>query len=80
MLMAASAALAEASPVVRGSGDELLPPLTNLAAISREIGFAVAKCAQQEGLAPVIEDNELRRRVEANFWQPEYREYRRVSV
>ena len=80
MLMAASAALADACPVVRGSGEALLPPLTDLAALSREIGFAVAKCAQQDQLAPVIDDEVLRARIEANFWQPEYREYRRVSV
>ena len=80
MLMAASAALAEASPVVRGTGEALLPPLTDLAALSREIGFAVAKCAQEEGLAPVIDDDSLQNRIDANFWQPEYREYRRVSA
>lgn len=80
MLMAASAALAEASPVVSGTGDALLPPITDLAALSRAIGFAVAKCAQEERLAPIIDDATLRERIEANFWQPEYREYRRVSV
>ena len=77
--MAASAALAESSPVVLGTGQALLPPLTNLAALSRDIGFAVAKCAQEEQLAPVIDDDDLRQRIEANFWLPEYREYRRVS-
>ena len=80
MLMAASAALARSSPVVRGNGEALLPPLTDLAALSREIGFAIAKCAQEEQLAPVIDDETLLARIEANFWQPEYREYRRVSV
>ena len=79
MLMAASAALAEASPVVRGDGTALLPSLNDLPALSREIGFAVAKCAQAEGLAPAIDDARLRDRIERNFWQPAYREYRRIS-
>jgi malate dehydrogenase (oxaloacetate-decarboxylating) len=80
MMMAASAALAEASPAVRGTGKALLPPLTELPALSREIAFAVAKAAQARGLATRIPDERLRKRIEDNFWQPQYREYRRVSV
>jgi malate dehydrogenase (oxaloacetate-decarboxylating) len=67
-------------PAVRGSGRALLPPLTELASLSREIAFAVGKAAQAGGHAAEIPDEQLRERIEANFWQPRYREYRRVSV
>ena len=80
MMMAASAALAEASPVLRGSGKALLPPLRDLAELSRDIAFAVAREAQKQGLAPEMSEARLRRRIEENFWQPQYREYRRVSA
>jgi len=80
MMMAASAALAEASPVLRGTGAALLPPLTELASLSREIAFAVGKAAQAQGVAAKISDERLRRRIDKNFWRSEYREYRRVSV
>lgn len=80
MMMAASAALAEASPAVQGTGKALLPPLTELPELSRRIAFAVGKEAQARGLAAKISDARLRARIESNFWQPEYREYRRVSV
>jgi malate dehydrogenase (oxaloacetate-decarboxylating) len=80
MMTAAATALAHASPAVRGSGRALLPPLTELANLSREIAFAVGKAAQAGGHAAEIPDEQLRERIEANFWQPRYREYRRVSV
>ena len=80
MMMAASAALAESSPVVRGTGRALLPPLAELPTLSREIAFAVGKAAQEHGVAQRISDERLRKRIDRNFWKPEYRAYRRVSV
>ncbi|MBR9907203.1 MAG: NAD-dependent malic enzyme [Gammaproteobacteria bacterium] len=80
MLMAASNTLADASPRVLGTSKSLLPAITNIAELSKQIAFNVAKVAQQQGLALEVSDETLRTRIEANFWQPEYRRYKRVSI
>jgi malate dehydrogenase (oxaloacetate-decarboxylating) len=80
MLMAASAALANASPLANGSGSALLPPLRGIAQLSKKIAFDVGKIAQQQGLALEVSDEVLQERIDANFWKPEYRPYKRVSI
>lgn len=80
MLMAASNTLADESPRVRGEGDSLLPGITHIAELSKKIAFNVGKVAQQQGLALEVSDETLRERIEANFWRPEYRRYKRVSI
>ncbi len=80
MLIAASTALAEASPRVTGESRHLLPPITEIAKLSKNIAFAVAKIAQQQGLALEISDETLLARIDKNFWDPEYRRYKRVSI
>jgi malate dehydrogenase (oxaloacetate-decarboxylating) len=80
MLMATSAALANASPLASGTGYELLPPLTGIAQLSKKIAFDVGKVAQKQGLALEVSDEILTERIEGNFWQAEYRPYKRVSI
>jgi malate dehydrogenase (oxaloacetate-decarboxylating) len=80
MLMATSAALANASPLANGTGQELLPPLTGIAQLSKKIAFDVGKVAQKQGLALDVSDEILSERIEGNFWQAEYRPYKRVSI
>jgi malate dehydrogenase (oxaloacetate-decarboxylating) len=80
MLMVASTTLAELAPVSDSATDGILPPLTDLASLSRTIAFAVAKVAMSEGHARQISDEELSAAIEHNFWTPEYREYRRIAT
>lgn len=80
MLMATSAALANASPLASGTGHELLPTLTGIAQLSKKIAFDVGKVAQKQGLALEVSDEILTERIEGNFWQAEYRPYKRVSI
>jgi malate dehydrogenase (oxaloacetate-decarboxylating) len=80
MLMAASNALAECAPVVTGEGDAMLPPLKDIQAVSRKIAFAVARQAQQDGVALENTDEQLHQAIEANFWFPRYRMYRRRAM
>jgi len=80
MLMAASRCLAESASAYHTKPNVLLPPLTSLARLSREIAFAVAKVAQAEGLAVERSDEELYDAIERNFLLPEYREYRRIAA
>lgn len=79
MLRVASETLAEASPLANTGSGGLLPPLTQLAQLSRKIAFAVAKMAMQQGVAAELDDESLLRKIEANFWKPQYRQYKRVS-
>ncbi|PTB90405.1 NAD-dependent malic enzyme [Pseudidiomarina aestuarii] len=80
MLIAASSTLAEASPKVTGESEHLLPAITSIAELSKQIAFAVAKVAQKQDLALEISDDTLRQRIDSQFWQPAYRNYKRVSI
>jgi malate dehydrogenase (oxaloacetate-decarboxylating) len=80
MLMAASNALADASPLARGDSADLLPPLTQIRQLSKDIAFAVAKVAMEQNLALTLSDEVLRNKIESNFWKAEYRAFKRVSL
>jgi malate dehydrogenase (oxaloacetate-decarboxylating) len=79
MLRIASETLAAASPLANTGEGGLLPPLTQLAELSKKIAFEVAKVAMQQGHALELDDESLQKKIDANFWKPEYRQYKRVS-
>ncbi|WP_413578170.1 NAD-dependent malic enzyme [Bdellovibrio sp. HCB290] len=76
MLMAASEALAECSPMATKGDGVLLPELKDISNVSRKIAFEVGKAAQSDGVAITISDEELLAAIDKNFWKPEYRVYR----
>lgn len=80
MLMAASNALANASPQATNKDAALLPPMTEISELSCDIAFAVAKVAMEQKLALMLPDKIIRERINSNFWKAEYRAYKRVSV
>jgi len=80
MLQVASETLAAASPLANKESDELLPPLTSIAQLSKDIAFAIAQVAFRQNLALPMSDDELLAKIERNFWKPVYRQYRRTSV
>lgn len=80
MLRAASKTLADASPLANSGSGGLLPAFTELAALSKQIAFNVAKVAMQQGLALALDDELLQQKIEQNFWTPQYRQYKRVSA
>lgn len=80
MMMAASEALASHSPLVNTGSGLVLPPLTDIQAVSKDIAFAVGKMAQQQGVAVKTSAEALLQAIEDNFWLPEYRSYRRTSI
>jgi len=73
MFMAASEALAACSPAIKDSADPLLAPLSAICDVSKEIAFSVARQAQKEELAEQTSAEELRARIDAEFWMPTYR-------
>jgi len=80
MLMVASETLAAASPLANTGEGDLLPPITEVANISKEIAFAIGKLAQQQNLALEISDEQLHANIERNFWKPHYRTYKRSTI
>lgn len=78
MLMYASEVLAKNSPLANTGEGNLLPPITEIAVLSKRIAFGISKIAQAQGLALHVSDEVLERKIEKNFWQPVYREYKRV--
>ncbi|GKX54380.1 NAD-dependent malic enzyme [Leminorella grimontii] len=79
MLMAASRALADCSPLAKHGEGALLPEVDDIQEVSRYIALKVAKMAQLEGVAVVTSDEALQKEIDSNFWTPEYRRYRRTS-
>ncbi|UCQ42263.1 NAD-dependent malic enzyme [Edwardsiella piscicida] len=79
MLMAASRALADSSPLARDGHGPLLPDLKDIQQVSRDIAFQVAKAAQRQGVAVLTSDEALLQAIDHNFWLPIYRSYKRTS-
>lgn len=76
MLLVAGEMLADSSPIVKTGMGGLLPKLTEIGELSKKIAFAVAKRAQQQGLADEMDDEALLAAIEDNFWRPQYRTYK----
>ncbi|MHB0775978.1 NAD-dependent malic enzyme [Halomonas sp. WWR20] len=79
MLMDAARALADCSPLALEGHGAVLPPLSDIQHVSKLIAFAVAKRAQEDGVALKTSDDEIHAAIERNFWLPRYRSYRRAS-
>lgn len=79
MLMAASRALADCSPLATEGHGSLLPDVNDIQGVSRVIAMEVGKAAQLHGVAPVTSEDALSTAIEHNFWQPKYRNYKRTS-
>jgi malate dehydrogenase (oxaloacetate-decarboxylating) len=76
MLMATSRALTEAAPAEAGDTvPRLLPPLSDVRAVSRHIAIKVGLAAVQDGLIPALTEDEIAARVDATIWEPAYRPY-----
>ncbi|HTR25298.1 MAG TPA: NAD-dependent malic enzyme [Terriglobales bacterium] len=72
MMLAAARALAANSPALKDPSASLLPPLTQLREVAASIAIAVGVEAQKNGVAPKINDDELRERVLKTQWTPAY--------
>ncbi|USH01039.1 NAD-dependent malic enzyme [Grimontia kaedaensis] len=79
MLMESSRALAECSPLAKFGRGPLLPALEEIHSVSRHIALAVAKKAIEQGVALELAEDALQERIDAIFWQPKYRQYKRTS-
>jgi malate dehydrogenase (oxaloacetate-decarboxylating) len=75
MLLAAARALGEQSPALGNPTASLLPNVSKIRDVAREIAYAVAAKAQEEGLAPAVAPEALRQAVVESQWVPEYVPY-----
>ena len=75
MFLAAARRLAENSPALKDHSASVLPALTDLRRVAADIAVAVGMAAQKEGAAPQTSEDELRARVTATQWTPDYPSY-----
>jgi malate dehydrogenase (oxaloacetate-decarboxylating) len=72
MMVAAGRALGAASPALSDPNAPLLPALTDVRNVAVEVAVAVGMEAQRAGVAPQTSEEDLRAKVIATQWAPEY--------
>jgi malate dehydrogenase (oxaloacetate-decarboxylating) len=75
MMLAGARALGEQSPALQDPAASLLPSIRTIREVAIEVAYAVARKAQEEGLAPASEPETLRREVVESQWTPQYVTY-----
>jgi malate dehydrogenase (oxaloacetate-decarboxylating) len=75
MMLAAARTLAGNSPTLKDPSASLLPPLKDLRRVAGQIAVAVGLAAQKDAVAPQVTEDELRARVAATQWTPDYPSY-----
>lgn len=79
MLMASSYALASYAEEHSERCQGLLPELNDIRDVSQYIAHKVYMQAMEDGVAPTIPEERIGEKIDANFWTPEYRQYRRTA-
>jgi malate dehydrogenase (oxaloacetate-decarboxylating) len=80
MLMVASYALAEYATSIDAANSALLPNLNDIRDVSRFIASKVYRQAIDDGVAYDASNELIEKRIAANFWEPDYRSYRRAAI
>lgn len=83
MFIAAAKALAAASPASLNPNNNLLPPITEIRAISYQVAMAVAKQAREDDICmrsnSTLSDEEIENYIKCKIWQPRYLPYHRID-
>jgi len=72
MLLAAARELGRHSPAIADPSAPLLPRLENIREVVAEIAFAIARQAQEDGVAPPSSEDDLREHIADTQWLPQY--------
>lgn len=80
MLMASSHALAEYNSLYEPGSESLLPDLNKIRDVSEYIAKKVYQQAIDDGVAAETTGESIDDRVQANFWSPTYRQYKRTAI
>lgn len=75
MFMAAAQVIGQSVPEAQAPGAPLLPPLSAIRELSRQIAVAVGRCAVEQGLCDISSTSEVDALVDKYIWQPEYRRF-----
>jgi len=75
MMLAAAKALGNQSPALKDPAASLLPSVRNIRDVAREIAYAAAAKAKEEGLAPDFDLDKGRQQIVEAQWNPEYLAY-----
>jgi malate dehydrogenase (oxaloacetate-decarboxylating) len=78
MFIAAARTLSDLAPVRRDPALALVPPLIEVRDVAKRVALAVGIQAQRDGVADALPEEELRSRIEATMWTPDYLPYRRA--
>jgi malate dehydrogenase (oxaloacetate-decarboxylating) len=79
MMIAAAEALGNISQDSANNATELLPPIENMRDVAIQIAVRVGLQAQQDGVAQIMSEQELRERVQQRFWIPQYLSYKLIK-
>ncbi len=79
MFMAAAEALSDCSPALNDPQASLLPALPSIRSVSNKIALAVARQAQEDGVAEKISSGMLDQNIKNNTWEPHYRHIKRKN-
>ncbi|MCL6284947.1 NAD-dependent malic enzyme [Ruegeria sp. 2012CJ41-6] len=75
MFIAAAEALAALSPALADRRASLLPDVSDIRDVSRQIALAVGLTAQADSVAPKTSRDALEAAIAAKFWTPHYQDY-----
>jgi malate dehydrogenase (oxaloacetate-decarboxylating) len=78
MMVAAAKALGDLSVDDVNTDSELLPPIDNMRDVCTQIAVMVGLQARQDGVAQVMSEEDLRKRVRQRFWIPQYLDYKHI--
>jgi malate dehydrogenase (oxaloacetate-decarboxylating) len=78
MMIAAAEALGNISHDSANTATELLPPIENMRDVAIQIAVRVGLQAQQDRVAQIMSEQELRERVQQRFWIPQYLSYKLI--
>lgn len=80
MFMAAAKKLAALSPLHKNPDGNLLPPVTQLKLVAREIAVATARQARADGVCAAFADDALDSMIDHHIWTPQYKSYSKVDA
>jgi malate dehydrogenase (oxaloacetate-decarboxylating) len=78
MMVAAAEALGNISLDDVNADTQLLPPIESMRDLAIQIAVMVGLQAQQDGVAQVMSEEDLRERVRQRFWIPQYFGYKHI--
>jgi malate dehydrogenase (oxaloacetate-decarboxylating) len=78
MMVAGAKALGNISQDSANIATELLPPIENMRDVAIQVAVMVGLQGQQDGVAQIMSEQDLRERAKQRFWIPQYLSYKLI--